>query len=178
MNARPSAPRARCDSGITLVEIVVALTLASVGIVATASTLVKCTSLQTATRKATEDRELTREVFVKLRGSGWQAEFDAMHTRASQPSTSTSRYPTSTEASRTNTTSLAGDRSQAVEFPSSELSTLLRTAPAATARFVDTNADGIVDRNATSTEAGLLPVRVTIARTGRSVSYFSLVRIP
>jgi type II secretory pathway pseudopilin PulG len=155
----------RREAGMTLVEVIVALTLASGGVVGTVSTIVKCTTLRTATRMATEDRQLTRAVFAQLRGSSWQTNFTAMHATALLPTGS-------------NSTTLSGGSVQTVTFPASDLTTLLGAAPATGARFLDVNGDGVIDLATTSTQAGLFPVRVAITHGARTVKYFSLVRTP
>jgi hypothetical protein len=139
--------------------------VAAGGIVGTASTLVKCNDLQTATRRATEDRELVRSVFSNLRGTAWQASFTTLHGLAAQPAGQCGIQ-------------LAGGRTETVSFPDTDLATVLANEACTGSRFRDIDGDGTVDLDPASTAPGLVPVRVTIERAGRTVSYFSLVRTP
>ena len=130
------------SSGMTMVEIVVAILIITVGLLGAAGVTAKCSDLQRSTNAYVEAQNTARDVLERIRKGNLVAQFQAF-----------SAAPDFVQQ---------GQQVE-VRFPEDLLVRILGAAVPATARFRDTNGDGEVDLNAASAEpASLLPVRITL----------------
>jgi prepilin-type N-terminal cleavage/methylation domain-containing protein len=130
--------------GLTLIEIMIAMAILTVGLVAVGKAAVKCSQIPRSTQDYLAAHDTARDIVEKIRNGNLTAQFQAY-----------SAAPNS----------VVGGQNVQVQFPVSILTRYRGSAPPATARFIDTNGDGYVDLNAASTDpASLLPVRVTVTR--------------
>lgn len=129
-------------SGMTMVEILVALSILAVGLLSAATVAVQCGDLQRSTNDYIKAQNTSRDVLERIRNGDLVAQFQAF---------------------RAAPTFVQEGQQVEVSFPEELLVEILGGAVPATARFRDANGDGEVDLNAAATEAAsLLPIRITV----------------
>jgi prepilin-type N-terminal cleavage/methylation domain-containing protein len=131
-------------SGLTMLELLVAVAILLVAILNTVAAAVSCSTLRGATADYVKAHNASRAVLETIRNGNLVAEYQAY---AAAPNF------------------VVDGQNVSVTFPVSLLTPVYGGPPPATARFLDLNGDGQVDLNAASVENGsLLPVRITVTR--------------
>jgi prepilin-type N-terminal cleavage/methylation domain-containing protein len=129
-------------SGMTMLEILVALSILAVGLLSAATVAVRCGDLQRSTNAYIKAQNTSRDVLERIRNGDMIAQFQTF---------------------RAAPTFVQEGQQVEVSFPEELLVRILGMAVPATVRFRDANGDGEVDLNAAATEpASLLPIRITV----------------
>ena len=129
-------------SGMTMLEILVALSILAVGLLSAATVAVQCGDLQRSTNTYIKAQNTSRDVLERIRNGDMIAQFQTF---------------------RAAPTFVQEGQHVEVSFPEELLVRILGVAVPATVRFRDANGDGEVDLNAAATEpASLLPIRITV----------------
>jgi Tfp pilus assembly protein PilV len=131
-------------SGLSLLEVSIAMVILTIGIVGVGKSVVKCSQIPRSTQEYLLAHDTARDIVEKIRTGNLVAQYTAY-----------SAAPNS----------VVSGQNVKVEFPESILTRYRGTPVPVTARFRDTNGDGKVDLNAGSADpASLLPVRITVTR--------------